>query len=255
MMGCDARKNISSEARAAMRSIHHHYRILRFPQRPPKTLEIFPILFLFFVDDLRESKCLNQVSFRPLLLSRPQPFFQHSPVSVLCLATTEGGGGEGKSRRYKTVWREEERIDDFLQNFARKREHLSGPKKTWQIRTLGKKSDIYFLRSSLDCGDDNNSRYGNWGSGKEKKDKERPWPQVKFVPGATVTPEDQTFFFFSRIGRRKKCGRKRNKKEKGKRRGRVTLSRRRESLSRKRSCPVNKRGINAAIWSLLFLRL
>ncbi len=73
-----------------------------------------PNSFPFFsVDDLRESKCLNQVSFRPLLLSRPQPFFQHSPVSVLCLATTEGGGGEGESRRYKTVWREEERIDTF----------------------------------------------------------------------------------------------------------------------------------------------
>ena len=58
------------------------------------------------------------------------------------------------------------------------------------------------------------------------------------------------FFLFSPDRETNKNGEgKETRKRRGKRRGRVTLSRRRESLSRKRSFPVNKRGINAAIWS------
>ncbi len=57
---------------------------------------------------------------------------------------------------------------------------------------------------------------GIGGRGKKKKDQERPWPQVKFVPGATVTP-DSTFFFFPRIGRRTKMGKEKKQEREGER--------------------------------------
>ena len=92
MMGCDARKNISSEARAAMRSIHHHYRILRFPQRPPKTLEIFPILFLFFRRRFKGIEMPQSGLFSATTPESPPTLF--SAQSGLCSLSRNNRGRE-----------------------------------------------------------------------------------------------------------------------------------------------------------------
>ncbi len=92
MMGCDARKNLSSEARAAMRSIHHHYRILRFPQRPPKTLEIFPILFLFFRRRFKGIEMPQSGLFSATTPESPPTLF--SAQSGLCSLSRNNRGRE-----------------------------------------------------------------------------------------------------------------------------------------------------------------